>query len=145
MIHYGEEDSNKIKKPLGLETLNENDFKEYSVIKYFYSNKDPENFFNLIDKNDWTTERFDELYHNCIHCTNEYLILNNVRHISFGLGSDIAYEKLCDKCLKDLGRYKMYVSVSFEEIIKNLKRKYIGFPLLPEDILSKNKFQENVV
>ena len=111
LIHYGEEDKNKIKKPLGLEPLNENDYTDYSVIKYFYSKIEPHNFINLIDKNDWTTERFDELCHNCIHCTNEYLILNNITPIRFGLGKDIAYKRLCEKCLKYLGRSKMYVEM----------------------------------
>ena len=78
------------------------------VQKYFYSNKNPEIFFNLIDKNDWTSERFDKFYHNCIHCTNEYLNLNNIKPIPFGFGSGIAYEYLCDKCYKELGRDKMY-------------------------------------
>ena len=80
----------------------------YKVQKYFYSNKNPENFFNLIDKNEWTSERFDTIYHNCIHCINEYLNLNNIKPIPFGFGSGIAYDYLCDKCYKELGRDKMY-------------------------------------
>jgi hypothetical protein len=41
---------------LGLEPLNENDYTDYSVIKYFYSKIEPLTFINLIDKSDWTTK-----------------------------------------------------------------------------------------
>ena len=71
LIHYGEEDENEIKKPLGLEPLNENDYTDYSVIKYFYSKIEPLTFINLIDKSDWTTERYSKWNHTCIHCVNE--------------------------------------------------------------------------
>ena len=109
IIHYGEEDENKNKKPLNIESLNKKHFKKYEVIKYFYSKETPERFINLIDKKDWTSIRFSILDHNCIHCVNEYLILNNITPIPFGYGNFIAYKYICDKCLKDLGRYKMYI------------------------------------
>lgn len=115
LIHYGEEDENGIKKPLGLVPLNENDYTDYAIIKYFYSKIEPHNFINLIDKNDWNSERYDTLTHNCIHCANEYLILNNITPIRFGLGKDIAYRRLCEKCFKYLGRGKMYVKILYEE------------------------------
>ena len=111
LIHYGEPDENdrkKKNKPLVIEKKTDENLEQYQVKKYFYSKESPENFINLIDKNEWTSEKFDFLYHNCIHCTNEYLILNNIEPIIFGLGSNIAYEYLCDKCYKELGRDKMY-------------------------------------
>ena len=119
LIHYGEEDENEIKKPLGLEPLNENDYTDYSVIKYFYSKIEPLTFINLIDKSDWTTERFSILNHNCIHCVNEYLIINNITPIRFGLGKDIAYKRLCEKCLKYLGRSNMYVELENKIFLSN--------------------------
>ena len=108
LIHYGEEDGKSNKKPLVSEFLNEDLLEEYQVIKYFYSEIKPEDFINLIDKNDWISERYDLLYHNCIHCTNEYLILNNIKPINYGIEKNIAYEYLCNDCFKNLGRYKMY-------------------------------------
>ena len=113
LIHYGEPDENERKKPLVIEKKTDENLEQYQVIKYFYSKDSPENFINLIDKNEWTSEKFDELYHNCIHCTNEFLILNNIEPIIFGAGRNIAYEYLCDKCYKELGRDKMY---KYEEI-----------------------------
>ena len=114
IIHYGEEDENNKKKPLSIESKNEEEIAEYQVYKYFYSKKAPETFINLIDKNDWTSERYSILNHNCIHCTNEYLILNNITPIAFGpfkKPKNIAYPYLCDKCLNDLGRSKMYLKL----------------------------------
>ena len=119
LIHYGEEDENEIKKPLGLEPLNENDYTDYSVIKYFYSKIEPLTFINLIDKSDWTTERFSIRNHNCIHCVNEYLIINNITPIRFGLGKDIAYKYLCEKGLKYLGRSNMYVELENKIFLSN--------------------------
>ena len=109
IIHYGEEDENGNKKPLSLESKNENDLSDYYVIKYFYSKEPPEKFINLVDKNDWTSEKFRDFKHNCIHCVNEYLLINNITPIPFGLYQDMAYEYLCNKCIKHLGRYKMYI------------------------------------
>ena len=111
LIHYGEPDENDIKKPLGIESINDDAYLEYSVVKYFYSKIEPYTFLNLIDKNDWTTERYALLKHNCIHCVNEYLQINNIRPIPFGLGRDIAYEYLCENCIKNLGRYNMYLKL----------------------------------
>ena len=71
---------------------------EYKLIKFFYSKINPENFINLLNKIEWTSERYCILNHNCIHCINEYLILNNINPINFGLGKYIVYEYLCDKC-----------------------------------------------
>ena len=109
MIHYGEEDENKNKKkkPLTIESLNEKFLNQYKVIKYFYSKDSPEIFINLIDKNEWTSERFHFYLHNCIHCVNEYLLINNIKPISFGIGIDIAYPYLCNTCHKE-GKYTMY-------------------------------------
>ena len=67
IIHYGEGDENNKKKPLSIESKNEEEIAEYQVYKYFYSKKEPETFINLIDKNDWTSERYSILNHNCIH------------------------------------------------------------------------------
>ena len=109
-----EGDENNKKKPLSIESKNEEEIAEYQVYKYFYSKKAPETFINLIDKNDWTSERYSILNHNCIHCTNEYLILNNITPIAFGpfkKPKNIAYPYLCDKCLNDLGRSKMYLKL----------------------------------
>ena len=53
IIHYGEGDENNKKKPLSIESKNEEEIAEYQVYKYFYSKKAPETFINLIDKNDW--------------------------------------------------------------------------------------------
>ena len=108
LIHYGEKDKNGKYKPLTIEFLNKDLLSEYKVIKFFYSKNNPENFINLLNKNEWTSERYCILNHNCIHCTNEYLILNNINPINLGLGKNIAYEYLCDKCCKELGRYIMY-------------------------------------
>ena len=108
LIHYAEEDEKGNKKPLVDDFLNEGLLEKYEVIKYFYSKIKPEDFINLIDRNDWISERYDLLYHNCIHCTNEYLILNSVKPINYGIGKNIAYEYLCNDCFKNLGRYKMY-------------------------------------
>ena len=102
LIHYGEKDENGKEKPLTLEKLIDDDLLNYIVIKYFYSQKKPEDFINLIDKNEWTSEKYDELNHNCIQCVNEYLILNNITPIPFGIGKSIAYEYLCDQCFKEL-------------------------------------------
>ena len=129
IIHYGEEDENGAKKPLSLESKNENELSEYEVVKYFYSKETPEKFINLIDKNDWTSERYSLLYHNCIHCTNEYLLLNNINPIPFGIGRNIAYKYICDKCLKDLGRYKMYKKL----IQINLKKAFFDLSLKDND------------
>ena len=126
IIHYGEEE-NGIKKPLSLESKNENEISEYWVYKYFYSKDSPEKLINLIDKNDWTSERYSLPFHNCIHCTNEYLLLNNISPIAFGPfvnGGNIAYPYLCDKCLKDLGRYKMYIKT---EKIFNFQKVFFNF------------------
>ena len=112
IIHYGENDENENKKPLSLESKNDNEISEYQVYKYFYSKEAPEKFINLIDKNEWISKRFSILFHNCIHCVNEYLLLNNISPISFGPFKNqrnIAYPYLCDKCLNDLGRAKMYI------------------------------------
>ena len=127
IIHYGEEDENGTKKPLSLESKNENEISEYKVYKYFYSKETPEKFINLIDKNDWITERFSTPFHNCIHCTNEYLLLNNISPISFGPfgnGGNIAYLYLCEKCFKDLGRYNMYIKA---EKIFNFNKAFFNF------------------
>ena len=127
IIHYGEEDENGTKKPLSLESKNENEISEYKVYKYFYSKETPEKFINLIDKNDWTSERYSIPFHNCIHCTNEYLLLNNISPISFGPfrnGGNIAYPYLCEKCLKDLGRYNMYIKA---EKIFNFNKAFFNF------------------
>ena len=44
-------DENDIKKPLGIESINDDAYLEYSVVKYFYSKIEPYTFLNLIDKN----------------------------------------------------------------------------------------------
>ena len=97
LINYGEEDEKGNKKPLLMEKKSDDELQRYKVIKFFYSKEKPKNFINLIDKNDWTSEKYDLLYHNCILCVNEYLILSNIRPI-FWLGRNVAYEYLCDKC-----------------------------------------------
>ena len=114
IIYYGEGDGNNKLKPLSLELKNEKEIEEYQVYKYFYSKEEPETFINLIDKNEWTSERYSKLNHNCIHCANEYLILNNITPISFRPSKkqrNIAYPYLCGKCLNDLGRAKMYIKL----------------------------------
>ena len=108
LIHYGEKDNNGNRKPLIIDKLTDEAFEKYTVIKYFYSKEKPENFINLIDKKYWITEFYDQLYHNCIHCVNEFLILNGMKPINFGAGKSIAYEYLCDNCYKELGRDKIY-------------------------------------
>ena len=108
LMHYGEVDNNDNRKPLIIESLTDESIKKYKAIKYFYSKDKPENFNNLIDKNNWTSELYDKLAHNCYHCVNEFLILNNIKPINFGLAKNIAYEYLCDNCCKELGRYNMY-------------------------------------
>ena len=108
LIHYGEQDEKGKKKPLTMESLKERQLKDYKVIKFFYSNKKPKDFFNLIDKNEWTSEKFDKLNHNCIHCANEYLIVNNIKPILFVKVEGIAYPYLCNECFKELKRDKMY-------------------------------------
>ena len=108
LIHYGEEDEKGNKKPLLMEKKNDYDLKQYEVIKYFYSKEKPEDFINLIDKSDWTAEKYDELYHNCIQCVNEYLIINNIKPIFFGFKRSVAYEYLCDKCYKLSKVKKLY-------------------------------------
>jgi hypothetical protein len=53
---------------LGLESLNEIDLEDCTVIKYFYSKLDPEKFLNSIDLKEWISERYSKKDHNCIHC-----------------------------------------------------------------------------
>ena len=120
MRHYGEEDENKNKKPLNIKSLNKKLFKKCEVIKFFYSKETPERFINLIDKKDWTSIRFSILDHNGIHCVNKYLLLNNITPIPFGFGNSITYKYLCDKCLKDLGRYKKYLKSNDFHLVKVL-------------------------
>ena len=107
LLHYGVKDINSNNKPLIIESYDES-LQKYKVIKYFYSKDNPDNFINLIDNNYWTTKLYDKYYHNYIHCTNECLILNNIKPINFGPGKNIPYEYLCDNCCKELGRYNMY-------------------------------------
>ena len=110
LIHYGEEDENGNKKPLGMETKEDSELNKYQVRRIFFSEKNPEDFFDLIDKNEWTSEKYDLAYHNCIHCVNEYLILNNVYPIDFFI-FNFAHFFLCDKCYNELTpeRKKLYV------------------------------------
>jgi hypothetical protein len=122
LIHYGEEDENKKKKPLTLEKKSDDELKKYYVIKYFYSKQKPEDFINLIDLNDWTSERFDTFYHNCIHCVNEYLIFNNITPIFYGIIRSVAYDYLCDKCYEESKVKKnlyMHFYDSFYQIYSN--------------------------
>ena len=141
IIHYGEGDGNNKLKPLSLELKNEKEIEEYQVYKYFYSKEAPETFINLIDKNEWTSERYSKLNHICIHCANEYLILNNITPISFGTSKkqrNIAYPYLCGKCFNDLGRSQMYIKLKNKF---NFQRAFFNFSSDNYEIL-KNEFTE---
>ena len=141
IIHYGEVDENNKLKPLSVELKNEKEIGEYQVYKYFYSKEGPEAFINLIDKNEWTSERYSKLNHNCIHCANEYLILNNITPISFGTSKkqrNIAYPYLCGKCLNDLGRSQMYIKLKNKF---NFQRAFFNFSSDNYETL-KNEFTE---
>ena len=52
LIHYGEVNEKGNKKPLTIEKKSDDELQKYQVIKYFYSKEKPEDFINLIDKND---------------------------------------------------------------------------------------------
>ena len=113
LIHYGEEDENGNKKPLLMEKKEDDELNKYQVRKFFFSKEKPNDFFNLIDINEWTSEKYDTLLHNCIHCVNEYLILNNVYPINFiFFFFSIAYFFLCNECYNKLTperKKKLYI------------------------------------